>query len=321
MTDLKPCIRCERPIDRYAKLCVYCNWDQTDTAVPPPQAAQSATAYVPPPDNRARNRLLGAAGLAVLIIGAFMIGMFIHGADAKEVKPIITEEASSPENANRSRSNVTLVPIDASDPSLTVPVEQPITTAPALAPGQDPNDATALPSDQYAAAAAKVKEQQKAQQEAVDPRSLRGRAYEPPVAERPAPQPQNETEQAQPQSRSESQSQSQSQSREQTSTADNRERATPAPENDRRPALGRTEAYPEYKPLPQINVDRDTTARLILTVGADGRVKGIDITEPIPGETSKLIGAVQKWRFRPATENGAPVSARVAVTITLHGNE
>jgi len=58
-----------------------------------------------------------------------------------------------------------------------------------------------------------------------------------------------------------------------------------------------------------------------VTVGADGQVKNVDITEPIPGETSRLIESVQNWRFRPATENGTPVSARVSVTITLHPDE
>ncbi len=73
--------------------------------------------------------------------------------------------------------------------------------------------------------------------------------------------------------------------------------------------------------MPSINVGGNATARLLLTVGADGRVKDIDIARAIPGDTARLIGAVQEWRFRPATENGVPVASRFSVDITFHGNE
>ena len=63
------------------------------------------------------------------------------------------------------------------------------------------------------------------------------------------------------------------------------------------------------------------TARLSLTVGADGRVKDIAIANSIPGQTPKLIAAVQSWRFRPATQNGVPVEAPFSVDISFHGNE
>src|SRR5688500_20155690 len=36
MSEKRPCIRCEREIDAYAKICPYCNWDQTQTEIPPP---------------------------------------------------------------------------------------------------------------------------------------------------------------------------------------------------------------------------------------------------------------------------------------------
>ena len=93
----------------------------------------------------------------------------------------------------------------------------------------------------------------------------------------------------------------------------------PAPEPRR--VVARTEPVPEYQPVPEIHVNRDTTARLFLTVGPDGLVQDIDIAEAIPGETSKLIRAVQSWRFKPATENGVPVTARFSVDITIHANE
>ena len=93
---------------------------------------------------------------------------------------------------------------------------------------------------------------------------------------------------------------------------------------DQQPAIpkraSRTEAYLESKPLPHISVDHDITARLNLTVSPEGRVTDIDVSETIP-EMAKLIQAVQNWRFRPATENGTPVTARVAVDITFRANE
>jgi hypothetical protein len=99
MSDKKPCIRCERGIDANAKLCVYCNWDQS---VPPPTPGEEATmigvapAYVPPKDHRFRNRVLGIVGFIVLLIAAFSIGTFMHGFDPNEVstlkdgKPVVT---------------------------------------------------------------------------------------------------------------------------------------------------------------------------------------------------------------------------------------
>jgi TonB family protein len=283
MTDRKPCVRCERPIDRYAKLCVYCNWEQMQAYTPPPASA-GAPAYVPPPDNRARNRLLMIGGGVALIILAFCVGTWIHGFEPKELKEAEAKQqqqtASAPAQAPQ-RSNVTLVPATDGPPS---EIEQPLTSAPPQVPGQDASDATALPSEEYAAMAAKAKAQRQATlggPAPMDPRDIRGRAYEEPL--RPSPAPAQNVPMASSMS-------------------------------------ARTAAYPEYKPVPSIYVTRETKARLNVTVGSDGRVKDIDIVDPIPGATGRLIQAVQTWRFKPATENGVPVPARVAVTITLHSN-
>lgn len=281
MTERKQCVRCERPIDRYARLCVYCNWDQSETVSATPEPATTTPAYVPPADHRARNRILAVVALAGLVIIAFVVGTLIHGFEPNEVKAASNKEAGAAAATTTARtasvphSDVTLVPVteSAAGPS----VEPPITSAPPQAPGQEANDATALPSDQYAAVAAKAKAQ-KANAPAVDPRSVRGRAYE------------NES----------------------TPKLVRRDVETHAV---------RTEAFLEYRPLPNIHVERDTSARLALTVGADGAVKDVNIIDPIPGATPQLIAAVQNWRFRPATINGSPVSAKVTVTITLRGNE
>ena len=314
MTETKPCVRCGRPIDPYARICVYCNWDQNEP-VPAEAAAASATpAYVPPPDHRARNRMLGLIGLVALVIIAFVVGTLIHGFEPNEVKAAqSTEPAPSTQApvASAPNPNITLVPVTDNMPA--PEIEQPVTSAPPQAPGQEASDATALPAAEYAAVAAKAKAQkEKPPAPPVDPRELRGNAYDAGERQQAAAvdhaSPNDESapapEAAQP---------------EPSSPARNAETAEPAsPAPQRLPV--RTEAFPEYRPLPDIHVDREMSARLNVTVGPDGHVKDIEIVDPVAGATTRLIRAVQTWRFRPATENGVPVSARVAVTITLHSN-
>ncbi len=287
MTERKSCIRCGRSIDEYAKACPFCNWDQTQIA--PPAEEPTAPVYVPPPDNRVRAKVLGIIAFVALVIIAFVVGRLIHGFEPAEVKAAQMKNASTSTAFTPSpRSNVTLVPVSGAD----VPqsIEQPMTSAPPQAPGQQPNDATALPADQYAAAAARAKAEREAAAKAksamIDPRTLTGNAYQQPArpivhSERPTPEPAIEG----------------------------------PPPTDRK-----TAAYLEYKPLPRISVDHDITARLNLTVDSDGHVTDIDVSEPIP-DMPKLIAAVQNWRFKPATENGNPVTARVAVDITFRANE
>ncbi len=144
MTDRKRCIRCERQIDEHAKSCPFCNWDQSQ-AVPPPEEASAAPAYVPPPKKRWEGKALGAIAFAALLIIAFVVGTLIHGFEPSEVKAAQAKNAAAntqPVSTKPSpRSNVTLVPVTGSD--ALAEIEQPITTAPAQAPGQQPNDATA----------------------------------------------------------------------------------------------------------------------------------------------------------------------------------
>ncbi len=296
MPETKPCVRCERAIDPHAKTCVYCNWDQAEPASAAPMPSQAAS-YVPPADHRARNRIIGVVALVALVIGAFFIGTFLHGFEPNDAKaaPNKVAQATAPASTGP-KSNMTLIPVTDNTPAPVL--EQPFTSAPAQMPGQDPHDATALPSDQYAAVAAKAKAQKTARKEPVDPRSVRGTAYDDsksvqaPVAARAPDHPPSQPTDA----------------------------ATPA-QTAPSARVERTDAFPEYKPMPDVHVEQDTSARLTLTVGADGRVKDVDIIDPVPGATTKIIEAVQSWRFRPATENGTPVSAKVNVTITLRGNE
>jgi TonB family protein len=292
MTDRKPCIRCERPIDAQARSCPFCNWDQSQPASAQEENISTAAPYVPPDDRPWRGKLLAAVAFAALLVIAFVVGTLIHGFEPAEVRPRSKTTTPQPPQAFTPppRSNVTLVPVEGELPQ---PLEQPITSAPPQAPGQQPNDATALPADQYAAAAARAKAQTEAAKKnnpLVDPRSITGAASE--QSEKP---------------------------REQASGSENNSDETPAPSIPR-PRAARTEAFLEEKPLPHIIVDHDITARLNLTVSPSGRVTEIDVSEPIP-EMPKLIQAVQNWRFRPATENGTPVTARVAVDITFRAHD
>jgi len=279
MTDRKTCIRCGRPIDAFARSCPFCNWDQSQPVPPPEDIIPSAAPPYVPPDERPwwRGKILAAVAFAALLVIAFVVGTFIHGFEPTEVKAAQKKESTpQPPTAFKPapRSNVTLVPVSGSE--LPQSIEQPITSAPPQTPGQQPNDATALPADQYAAAAARAKAAKK--NELVDPRSITGTAYE--QVERP------------------------------------KREVTP----EKPQTVSRTEAYLESKPLPRISVDHDITARLNLTVSPEGRVTDIDVNEPIP-DMPKLIAAVQSWKFRPATENGTPVTAKVAVDITFRANE
>ena len=301
MSDRKPCIRCERGIDAQAKSCPFCNWDQAQPAPPPEANINTAPPYVPPDERPWRGKILAAVAFAALLIIAFVVGTFIHGFEPSEVKAAQknTPAPQAPQPFTPSpRSNVTLVPVSGS--GLPQTIEQPITSAPPQAPGQPSSDATALPADEYAAAAARAKAQSEAAKKnnpLVDPRSLTGAAYQ--EADR-TPKPAEHTDTTE-------------------SANTNPTEEPPAPPAIRRGA-SRTEAYLESKPLPHISVDHDITARLNLTVSPQGRVTDIDISEPIP-DMPKLIQAVQNWRFRPATENGTPVTAKVAVDITFHANE
>jgi TonB family protein len=301
MSDRKTCIRCARAIDEFAKICPFCNWDQT-MIPPPPEEVSAAPVYVPPEQKPWRNKMIGVGAFVALIIVAFVVGTLIHGFEPAEIKAAQTKNAAPVTAAPGTpapRSNVTLVPVSG-DGGVT-PIEQPITTAPATAPGQQPNDATALPADQYAAAEARAKAQREAAEKTkssmVDPRTLRGTAYEQRAAAASASAP--------------------SKPGVASNDSDNNPGASTGVDG---PPTMRTSAYLQYKPLPHIPVDHNITARLSLTVDQDGHVTDIDVNEPVP-DMPKVIAAVQNWRFKPATQNGQPVTSHVAVDITFRANE
>src|SRR5947209_9546784 len=293
MAERKPCIRCERPIDANARSCVYCNWDQGETARPvQTAAAPAAPAYRPPPDMRMRKRILGAIAFVALVIIAFVVGSLVHGSDPSQAKASQTpaHPATPTAQAAGGRADVTLVPVDGGG---SMQSEPPITSAPAQAPSAgnvdvngDRTDATALPSGQYSAAAQRAKAERdvRTNNGIIDPRTIAG------GVERTVPMNRNPRPQQ------------------------------PMPRRDQPihvAARPHTEPIPLYQPVPPLRVDRPTSARLFLTVGTDGRVHDIDIAQSIPGEMPRLIASVQNWRFKPATQNGQPVTSTFSVDINV----
>jgi hypothetical protein len=276
MANKTSCIKCGRSIDEFARACPFCGWWQSEP-VPAQAAPPPAVDYTPPPDNRARNKLIGIAAFGVLMLLAFTIGAFIH-AGSNEAKAAQSKNVAAPAGAQSSpRATVTLVPMtDGAEPPV---IESPITS---VTPGGTttggPSDATALPSDQYTAAAERMRAaQQQATGSVVDPRSITGPAYTPPPAQAPAPRP-----------------------------------ARP-----RQVASVQSQPVPVYQPIPHVRIDREETAQLALTVGTDGRVHDIDVLRAAPSVMGPLVGAVQQWRFRPATQNGQAVTSRFSVAVTF----
>lgn len=292
MSDRRSCVRCNRSIDSYAKVCPFCSWDQSETPPPPVEtSASTGPVYAPPEENFWRNRVLASIAFVALLVIAFGIGALVHGTEpgnttanaTTSTAPVALRETAAP---RPSPSSVELVPAGSGG---STPIEQPLTSAPAspndgsMANPYAREDATALPQSDYAPLAQRAQVQATSNQpKFVDPRSIAAGQYGGPASGHSA-----------------------------------RAQATPSMGSP----VSRTEPVAVYQPVPSINVGGDATARLLLTVGADGRVTDIDIARAIPGDTARLIGAVQQWRFRPATENGVPVASRFSVDITFHANE
>jgi cell division septation protein DedD len=294
MAERKPCIRCERPIDANARSCVYCNWDQGVKERPlPAAAAPAAAAYVPPRDTRLRNRILGAIAFVALVVIAFVVGSLVHGSDSSQEKASQTTAAHaepSTAQAEGPRANVTLVPVDGGG---SMQSDAPITSAPAQSPSAgnvevngDRTDATALPSGQYSAAAQRAQAERdvRTNNGMIDPRTIAG-GVDRTVPTNRTPRPHNAL--------------------------------PPRGQTIHVAARPHTEPIPLYQPVPPLRVDRPTSARLFLTVGTDGRVHDIDIAQSIPGEMPRLIASVQNWRFKPATQNGQPVTSTFSVDINV----
>lgn len=304
MAERKPCVRCERPIDAYARTCVYCNWDQAAAQRAADEPAKpAAPAYVPPRDTRVRNRILGAVAFVSLVVIAFVVGAFVRSSDPSEAKASQTHTAAQTTSAAPAQGEpnapVTLVPVDGNGSMQAI--ETPVTSAPTQAPSAgsvdvngDRTDATALPSDAYTAAAARANAERQVRRGTagpVDPRTITNNNTAPVQA--PIARPQRRLPPP----------------------------AATAPQSAAAPirvaAPPHTEPIPVYQPVPPMRVDRDSTARMYLTVGPDGRVHDIDVIESIPGEMPRLISSVQNWRFKPAMQGGQPITSTFSVDIKV----
>jgi hypothetical protein len=239
-----------------------------------------------------RNRILGAIAFVALVIIAFVVGSLVHGSDPSQAKASQTpaHPAAPTAQAEGGRADVTLVPVDGGG---SMQSEAPITSAPAQAPSAgnvdvngERSDATALPSGEYSAAAQRAKAERdvRTNNGMIDPRTIAG-GVERTVPMNRTPRPQTAL--------------------------------PPRTQPIRVAAPPHTEPIPLYQPVPPLRVDRPTSARLFLTVGTDGRVHDIDIAQSIPGEMPRLIASVQNWRFKPATQNGQPVTSTFSVDINV----
>ncbi|MGA7615457.1 MAG: energy transducer TonB [Thermoanaerobaculia bacterium] len=313
MREETNCIKCNRRIDGTARLCPFCNWDQSE-APPEPEAVEAPPEPIVEPTGRlgrfrslspaARQALLIAAA-AILLIGTFAIGGAVyaigkHGPrERSDDSTARIQTTTSAPAADRQKpgvaSDLQLVP---SGSSLT---GAPVTSAPVAAPDQsadatlDRTDATALAADAYAkavksasmaSASANGTQTPQAPETAaaLDPRTIRTRRYDvapkPPEPKQPAP----------------------------SAAAPVKIAETHA-----------TEPVPISQPVPQLH--NRGSVRFNLTIGRDGRVKRVDVLHTSPGLTPPMIAAVQRWRFRPATEDGRPVEGQFLVDVSFNGDE
>jgi TonB family protein len=323
MSEKTTCIRCERAIDRWAKLCPYCNWDQSNPEIPVVTQPRETVAIAQPDDLKEQFKkkgLYAGAGVLILVM-SFLIGMVINSDDTPENAPEPVLEQEQKKVAPIKRADTPLVPTNER-----AGLEQPITSAPVQATpdgmstaagGYDRSDATAVSSDEYNQLAKRAKAERERMDMLIDPRTLTGAAYAQgrrPAAQRPVQQP------AQIASQTPFPAQSPigapavvpPLSGTAPEVAPPPAAATPRP----RRAV-RTRPVPQYQPIPRISASG--TARLTLMIGADGRVRDVNIERALNRNTADLVAAVSKWRFKPATEDGEPVAAPYSVDITFGG--
>jgi hypothetical protein len=300
--EKKTCIRCERLIDPFARICPFCNWDQ-ELPAPGESRVYAQTAEEDQRDPAAeerwqrRKRILVAAGIVALLIATFAVGSIVARLGRKPQTPQEETPNSAVQTPVRDSGQLTdlrLVPVD-----LTSTVGGSITSVPMQpgtatdAGGSASSDATALPSQQYSDLVRRSVQQPLASGgmgvDTLDPRTI----VAPPIPQirRPAPPAPRPAPSAAPDA--------------------------PAPDPGRSSEGGgsRTRPEPISQPLPDINVDG--TARFRLRVGADGKVNEVEVLQSIPGATPRLISAIQRWRFKPATENGRPVEGVHLVDVSF----
>jgi TonB family protein len=305
MSERRPCIRCDRAIDAWSKLCPFCNWDQSKTDLPRETAPRQVADAAPPPDDLKeqikRKGLIAGAGVLVLI-ASFLVGMVINSDDTPDDAPLPVSEQEQKAIPPVKRADTPLVPTNERGG-----VEQPITSAPVASvptgtsDGYDRSDATAVSSEEYNQLAKRAKAEKERMSALIDPRSLSGAAYAQGAPPAPRRIPSN-LQQASP--------------AEQQAAAQQAASGV-APASPRARRAVRTRPVPQYQPLP--NLHASGTARLTLIIGSDGRVRDVNIERALSRNTADLVSAVQKWRFKPATEDGEPIAAPYSVDISFGG--
>lgn len=309
-----PCPHCGRVIDALARMCVYCNRDpqappspkKVEAAPlppPPPSASTNAVAATVMPKIRAAEqkvggKVLGIAAAAMLLMASFAVGGLYYAFSKKS--PTVAAEGT-PLVVDREQPDVVGLAMPTGAPVVTAVPTGSYTSAPPPAPGmpvpaaamQAGADATALPSDQYAQIAAQAQRVSNTPTtfQPADPLLV---ATPPPGGGAPAAQ--------------------QTVRRPPLPQAD---RAVSAAE--RRQPTGQYErARPLSQPLPGFGrVNKAGTVRLSLTIGTSGNVEEVQVLESVSGLTPKVIAAVQRWRFKPATRGGEPVRSQYPVDITF----
>ncbi len=325
MHEKRPCLRCRRRIDAYAKICPFCNYDQQ--AGPPPAPApvigedgQVIEAPVPPPpivrskDGFRGKRVLMVIAVVLLLVSTFAVGAFVNviGSRSRLAKQAERQEA---EKAQReapqalqpgpadSLGDLRLVPVDPR-----APVGESITSIPLPETDQSiprelqRSDATALPSEEYARILEQARPEEEQAGTVVDPRTLPGGIEEIRRAEQARRLKEQRDRQA--------------------AAAARAAQEPPAADSPAGNAeVKTTNPVPIHQPLPDIDrtkIKQDGTMRFDLRVGADGRVKEVRILESMPELTARTLAAVQQWRFRPATRNGEPVEGNFQVDISYN---
>lgn len=282
MTDRKGCVRCGRAIDGMAGICPFCNWNQAE----PPPAQETVAApppianeYVPPEEVRAKKAVLVLVGGVVMLIASFAIGMVINRDGAPKRAPEALEEQAEEHNAENLKPKRADTPlVFAGEGGL----EQPITSAPAEAP------VGSVPEEYQRTDATAVSAEEYAR--------MARRAQE---AERQR----KSAELVDPRSISGA------------AYAQGRIPVRRPPSNAVARA-SRTRPVPQYQPLPSLS--GNGRGRFTMIVGADGRVRDVSVERAIKGgNTAAVVGAIQRWRFKPATENGRPIAAPYSVEISF----
>jgi hypothetical protein len=295
MTERKTCVKCQRAIDATAGICPYCNWNQAQAAPSPEVLAQPSPAsrmYTPPEPFNAKRLIIIGVGVLVMLIGSFFFGMVINRDGAPTRAPETVEEQAAEhnqENLKPKRADTPLVFEGQGGIE-----QQPITSAPLNTVDGAPDDAyartdaTAVSAAEYAQMAKRAAAEKRRSPALVDPRSITGAAYA----------------QGSP-------------LRNRRPNFDSSPR-TPVQASARIASsnVSHTRPVPTYQPLPPIR--GEGKARFTLMVGADGRVHDVNVEQMMHGgNTGAIIGSLQSWRFRPATNNGEPVAAPYTVEISF----